>query len=189
MFWDGERWIPEPGPAGAAGTTPPVRRGAFATLAALLLASALAAQVLPADAAIYHPRVAVTGVPAPGSNLTLTGTDFRPGGTVRIGWDRDLAILGYVGPDDGGRFVATIQVPSTALVGMHTLTIARASDGPAPVAAAGVQLESIREAVVSLRIRVVASIASATGPPSEAPSPAEVVAPLVTASPTTVSTG
>jgi hypothetical protein len=130
MFWDGERWIPETGPAPE--PTPPARslriRPWVAALAIGLLVTALVLPALPAQAlTTYHPRVVVHGIAYPGGQVKLSGTGFHPGGYLQVRWDSASTRLRLIAVNSRGGFSVRVRIPQTAKSGVHRLTVGRAT--------------------------------------------------------------
>jgi len=95
-----------------------VRRAVgFASLAAFLLALA----VLPPATALAAASLGLSPTAAPpGSSVTVGGTGFGPGETVRIAFDGSA--LRSVVSDGSGAFGTSVVIPSTATPGPHAVT-------------------------------------------------------------------
>src|SRR5919197_5298969 len=95
----------------------------MATLPVLLLVPALVVPFLIIQAAT--PVLTVSGTPAPGIELKVTGSNFDPGAKVRLSWDGSPRHMPSIVVADGGSFDVAFTIPSDAGSGDHKLAASR----------------------------------------------------------------
>jgi hypothetical protein len=182
MFWDGEHWVPEPG--STANQAQPARRRRLrdwlATLPILLLIPALLVPIAVTSAST-NPRVTISGTPYPGASVKLIGRGFQPGGRVQASWDATSRMRVFaVGRH--GSFAVYVNVPASASVGLHKITIGRATAAALGTASLSTKAQVSRAAILSIGVRVKGRPKS--GAPARTPTPVPAAAPTVVPTPT-----
>ena len=65
----------------------------------------------------------------PGEQVTVTGGGFAPSRELRVDMDSDPVFLGTTRSDAGGRFTATVTIPSNASPGVHRIVVSGPGTG------------------------------------------------------------
>jgi outer membrane biosynthesis protein TonB len=112
-----------PSPNGQAGQERRRARDWMATLPVALLIPALAIPFLILQAAT--PSLAVSGTPAPGGELKVTGSNFDPGAKVRLSWDGSPRHMPSTVASDTGSFEVAFTIPTAAGSGDHKISASR----------------------------------------------------------------
>jgi hypothetical protein len=183
MFWDGERWVPETGPT--VKRDQPARRRRLrdwlATLPILLLVPALLIPFAATEAASYHPRVVVSGVPYAGAGVKLIGRGFAPGSYVQARWDNAPTRMRLFRVGRGGGFAVYVGIPATAAAGLHKISIGRVTPATAGgVALSTAALAKTQSPILSVGVRV----KSRPKAPAPVTKPTPPASPIATSAPT-----
>src|SRR4051812_747466 len=153
MFWDGSRWVEDARRDRSTRIGRPHARATrwVSTIVALLVIPAL---LIPLSSAAAAATLAVSGVPTPGSTLSVSGSGLPPKTRIDLQWDgttvRSLRV------PSGGRVTTSFTIPSTAAIGAHRLDIVGTSRST----------NRTRAVLASAAVNVVA-----TPPPTSAPTP------------------
>ncbi|MFL5755227.1 MAG: hypothetical protein ACJ77N_02925 [Chloroflexota bacterium] len=177
MFWDGSRWVEDARRDRSTRIGRPHARATrwVSTIVALLVIPAL---LIPLSSAAAAATLAVSGVPTPGSTLSVSGSGLPPKTRIDLQWDgttvRSLRV------PSGGRVTTTFTIPSTAAIGAHRLDIVGTTRST----------NRTRAVLASAAVNVVAtppptSAPTPTPPPTSAPTPTPTpVPPTATPTPT-----
>ena len=174
MFWDGTKWVDD-----RPGANPQRQRRRvrdwLATMPILLLVPVLLSPFLGADAA--SAQLAVSGVPAPGAQLSVRGSGLPTRAWVQLTWDGSPSRMPANKTSSSGTMAASITVPKTSAVGQHVLSVI-----PGKVKGAGTLVSTVatsaQETVLaSLTVTVIQAPTTPTPPPAATPTPPPTATP------------
>jgi len=178
-FWNGYRWIR---PASSPGEPRSSRlRDVLASIPMVLLVPALLVVAWMAQAST--PSLAVQGVALRGSQLTVNGQAFARNLRVQLMWDGSSVSMPTARANQSGSFSVTLQVPTTASIGSHTIAAMTAKGSQSKRATV---LASAVVSVVSGTPTPTPTLRSTPTPVPVTPSPSPTATPTPrpTASPT-----
>jgi len=105
---------------------------------ALIAAVAALGLSFSAPAFAYGPNAAAvtsnTSSTGPGGSLTVSGSNFTPGGTVTIDIESTPVFLASVTADPTGAFSTTVTIPADTVPGSHTILATDAAGDSATTA-------------------------------------------------------
>ena len=158
-------------------------RDRIATMPIVLLVPALIVPLLVMRAIGETPTLTVTGTPAPGASIRVSGTDFQSGAKLRLAWDGSSKRMPGPKVSADGTFDVKLIIPSTARPGDHRLD---ATEGRVVLATATITIAAAPEPTSTPTPDPTATPKPTPEPtpdPTATPSPTKTPAPTPTPEP------